>query len=46
MQGILFIHVDDFFHIRNENFEQKISQQLDQTFKIGKHAHTTFKYLI
>ena len=29
MQGILFIDVDDFIHIRNESFEQKISQQLD-----------------
>ena len=29
MQGILFIDVDDFIHIRNESCEQKISQQLD-----------------
>ena len=46
MQGILFIHVNDFIHIGNKNFEQKISQLLIQTFKIGKHADTVFKYVV
>ena len=45
IQGIFLIHVDDFIHIGNKNFEPKISQPLNQNFITGKHADTAFKYV-
>ena len=44
-KGNLLIRVDDFIHMGSKNFKEKVSQPLNQTFKIGKHSDTSFKYV-
>ena len=45
LQGIIVIHVDDFFWGGTMDFVQKVIQPFKQTFEIGTEETGSFKYL-
>ena len=42
--GIVFLYVDDFLHLGNEIFEEKVIQKIKSIYHIGKSEDGSFSY--
>ena len=45
LNGVIAVHVDDFFWSGSPMFEKTVIAKLHETFKVGKEESVNFKYL-
>ncbi len=45
VNGALIMHIDDFLHCGDEDFEKKVLQPLMDRFAVGRHEKDHFKYI-
>merc|ERR1719154_1043537 len=45
LMGIVGLHVDDFLHCGNKDFESNVTQKLAKIFLMGKVESKKFKYV-
>ena len=44
LDGVIFLHVDDFFHMGSNEFENKVVKKIKSTYIIGKCEDGSFTY--